>query len=161
MKSPPCLSVLVVKKCNMKGTSLLLVCLMLGTSIIAQQVSVISPPTAPKPIGPYSHALMNGNMLFVSGQIAIDPATGQADTANIETEVRRVMNNLHAILLEAGLDWKNIMKTTIYCTDLKNFEAINKVYASFLTAPYPARECIQVVALPKKMHVEMSVVAMK
>jgi len=127
----------------------------------SQDLRVITPPTAPRPIGPYSHALMKGEMLFVSGQIAIDPRTGQADTATIEDEVSRVMQNIHAILREAGLGWENVMKTTIYTTDLKHFETINKVYASFLKEPFPARETIQVAALPKKMHVEISVTAMK
>jgi 2-iminobutanoate/2-iminopropanoate deaminase len=127
----------------------------------AQEVKVITPPTAPKPIGPYSHALMKGEMLFVSGQIAIDPKTGQADTATIEKEINRVMGNILAILEEAGLGWQNVMKTTIYTTDLKYFETINRVYASYLKEPYPARETVQVAALPKKMHVEISVTAMK
>jgi 2-iminobutanoate/2-iminopropanoate deaminase len=127
----------------------------------AQEVKVITPPTAPKPIGPYSHALMKGEMLFVSGQIAIDPKTGQADTATIENEINRVMENILAILKEAGLGWQNVMKTTIYTTDLKHFETINRVYASYLKEPYPARETVQVAALPKKMHVEISVTAMK
>jgi 2-iminobutanoate/2-iminopropanoate deaminase len=145
----------------MKGVYLLLVCLFSGTVLCAQDLKVVNPPGAPDPIGPYSHALMKGGMLFASGQIAIDPVSGRADTLTMEQEVTRVMKNLHAILLEAGLDWKNIMKTTIYCTDLKNFGIINNVYASFLTAPYPARECIQVAALPKHMHVEISVIAVR
>jgi 2-iminobutanoate/2-iminopropanoate deaminase len=127
----------------------------------AQEIKVIAPASAPKPIGPYSLALMKGNMLFVSGQIAIDPQTGQADTATVESEISRVMKNIQAILAEAGLDWKNVMKATIYTTDLKNFETINKVYSSYLREPYPARETVQVAALPKKMHVEISVIAMK
>lgn len=127
----------------------------------SQDLKVITPPTAPKPIGPYSHALMKNGILYVSGQIAIDPATGLADTATIENEIRRVMQNVEAILKEAGLGWPNVMKTTIYTTDLKHFETINRVYASFLKEPFPARETIQVAALPKKMHVEISVTAMK
>ena len=127
----------------------------------AQEVRVIAPPTAPKPIGPYSHALMKDGMLFVSGQIAIDPATGKADTANFETEIRRVMANLGAILEEAGLGWEKVVKTTIFTTDLKHFETINRIYSSFVKEPYPARETVQVAALPKKMHVEISVIAVK
>ena len=127
----------------------------------AQETQVVTPPAAPKPIGPYSHALMRGGMLFVSGQIAIDPQTGKADTASVENEIGRVMQNTEAILKEAGLSWANVMKATIYTTDLKYFETINKVYSSYLKEPYPARETVQVAALPKKMHVEISVIAMK
>jgi 2-iminobutanoate/2-iminopropanoate deaminase len=128
---------------------------------VSQELKVICPPEAPKPIGPYSHALMKNNLLFVSGQIAIDPVTGEADTLTIENEIHRVMKNLFAILTEAGLDWSNIMKTTIYTTDLKNFSTINKIYSSYLKEPYPARETVQVAALPKNMHVEISVIALK
>lgn len=131
----------------------------LGIASSAQDLRVISPPSAPKPIGPYSHALMKGNLLFASGQIAIDPQTGAADTATIEQEVRRVMQNVEAILREAGLGWENVVKTTIFTTDLNHFETINRVYASYLKEPYPARETVQVAALPKKMHVEISVTA--
>lgn len=129
--------------------------------ISAQDLKVIAPPEAPKPIGPYSHGLMKNNMLFVSGQIAIDPQTGNADTLTIEKEVQRVMKNIEAILSEAGLDWSNVMKSTIFTTDLKNFNTINSIYSSFLKEPYPARETVQVAALPKKMHVEISVIAIK
>ncbi len=127
----------------------------------AQGVQVITPENAPTPIGPYSHALMNNGILFASGQIAIDPLTGRADTATIEQEITRVMQNVEAILKKAGMTWSNVMKTTIFTTDLRHFETINKVYASFLKEPYPARETVQVAALPRNMHVEISVTAMK
>jgi 2-iminobutanoate/2-iminopropanoate deaminase len=145
----------------MKRIVFLLIGALLGATSFSQEVKIITPPSAPKPIGPYSHALMKDGLLYVSGQIAIDPLTGQADTVTIESEIRRVMQNVQAILQEAGLGWSNVMKTTIYTTDLKHFETINKVYASYLKEPYPARETVQVAALPKKMHVEISVVAMK
>ena len=132
-----------------------------GIGCFAQEVQVIAPRNVPKPIGPYSHALMKGEMLFVSGQIAIDPATGNADTTTIEKEVNRVMQNIQIILKEAGLSWKNVMKTTIFTTDLRHFETINRIYASYLEEPYPARETVQVAKLPKNMHVEISVIAMK
>jgi 2-iminobutanoate/2-iminopropanoate deaminase len=140
---------------------LIALCFICAFNLSAQELKVIIPPTAPKPIGPYSHALMKGDMLFVSGQIAIDPGTGKADTATIETEISRVMQNIEAVLKEAGLGWSNVMKATIYTTDLKHFETINRVYAAYLKEPYPARETVQVAALPKKMHVEISVTAMK
>lgn len=145
----------------MRRISLVLILSFCYCVVFSQEVKVIAPPEAPKPIGPYSHALMKDNMLFVSGQIAIDPATGEADTLTIEQEVHRVMKNIYAILSEAGCDWANIMKTTIFTTDLRHFNTINSVYSSYLKEPYPARETVQVAALPKKMHVEISVVAMK
>jgi 2-iminobutanoate/2-iminopropanoate deaminase len=142
-------------------TLLLVVLAAISSGVFSQEVKVITPASAPKPIGPYSLALMKGNMLFVSGQIAIDPETGKADTLTLENEIIRVMQNIRAILQAAGLGWDQVMKTTIYTTDLKNFDLINRVYASYLKEPYPARETVQVAALPKKMHVEISVTAMK
>lgn len=145
----------------MKPTLITFVFIFLAILLQSQEITVIAPPAAPKPIGPYSHALMKDGMLYVSGQIAIDPATGQADTATIEQEVNCIMRNIEAVLKEAGLSWKHVMKTTIYTTNLAWFETINKVYASWLAPPYPARETVQVAALPRNMHVEISVTAMK
>jgi len=145
----------------MKQYMFLLILIICSILMAGQELKVISPPEAPRPIGPYSHALMKNNILFVSGQIAIDPQTGAADTLTIEAEVHRVMKNIHAILKEAGLDWSSIMKTTIFTTDLNNFNIINTIYSSYLKEPYPARETVQVAALPKKMHVEISVTAIK
>jgi len=122
---------------------------------------VISTDKAPKPIGPYSQAILAGNTLYLSGQIAIDPETGKMDTIDIPAEVRRIMKNLGAVLNVAGMDYKNIAKTTIYTTDLKNFKTINTIYAEYFKDNPPARETVQVGALPGKAHVEISGIAIK
>jgi 2-iminobutanoate/2-iminopropanoate deaminase len=132
-------------------------------SLIAQngQKQVIYTDKAPKPIGPYSQGIRMANTLYVAGQIAIDPATAKMDTADIETEIRRVLKNLGEVLSAGGMNYSNVIKTTIYTTDLKYFKSINAIYGeSFKEAP-PARETVQVVALPGKAHVEISAVAVK
>lgn len=117
---------------------------------------------APKPIGPYSQAVSNGNALFVSGQVAIDPVSGKLDTADIGTETKRVMENIKAILTAGKLQVKDIVKTTIYLTDLDDFKTVNDVYGSYFPAgAYPARETVQVTGLPKGAHIEISVVAVR
>lgn len=125
--------------------------------------AVIFTKDAPAPIGPYAQATARGNALFVSGQIAINPATGEMDTATIATETTRVMKNISAILKAAKLQSSDIVKTTIYLTDLKQFAAVNETYATFFPPGnnYPARETVQVTALPKGAHVEISVMAVK
>ena len=123
---------------------------------------VIATDSAPKPIGPYSQAVMRNNALFVSGQVAINPFTGAMDTADIKTETRRVMENISAILAEAKLEMHDIVKTTIYMTDLSHFAEMNEVYGSYFgDGPYPARETVQVAALPKGVHIEISVTAIR
>ena len=122
---------------------------------------VIQSPDAPKAIGPYSQAILAGNTLYVSGNIAIDPETGKMDTLNLETETRRVMSNLGAVLKEAGMSYNNIVKATIFMTDIKNYKQINTIYAEYFKDKPPAREAIQVVALPAGAHVEVSCVAVK
>jgi 2-iminobutanoate/2-iminopropanoate deaminase len=125
-------------------------------------VEVVSTDSAPKPIGPYSQAIRKGNALFVSGQVGIDPATGKFDTADISSEAKRAMENIKAILAASKLSMNDIAKTTIYLTDVKNFKAVNEVYATFFgSGPFPARETVGVAALPKGMHIEISVVAIK
>lgn len=115
---------------------------------------------APQPIGPYSQAVLRGNALFVSGQIALDPASGQMDTTGIEAETKRVMENIAAILRASHMEMKDIAKTTIYLTDLSTFNAVNEVYGSYFgKGPYPARETVEVQALPKGAHIEISVTA--
>jgi len=122
---------------------------------------VIQSPDAPKAIGPYSQAILAGNTLYVSGNIAIDPETGKMDTLNLETEIRRVMSNLGAVLKEAGMSYENVVKATIYTTDLKNYKLINTIYGEYFKEKPPARETVQVVALPAGAHVEVSCVAVK
>jgi 2-iminobutanoate/2-iminopropanoate deaminase len=122
---------------------------------------VIYSDQAPKAIGPYSQAIMIGNTVYLSGQIAIDPKTGKMDTLTIETEIKRVLDNLGEVLKSAGLSYENVVKSTIYTTDLKNFKTINTIYGTYFKEKQPARETVQVVALPGKAHVEISAIAVK
>lgn len=112
---------------------------------------------APAPIGPYSQAIAAGNLLFVSGQVAIVPATGNLNNPDIETETTQVMENIKAILAEAGTDFSRIVKTTIFLKDMQDFAAVNAIYGSYLSEPFPARETVQVAGLPKNANVEISV----
>jgi 2-iminobutanoate/2-iminopropanoate deaminase len=122
---------------------------------------VIQSPDAPKAIGPYSQAILAGNTLYVSGQIAIIPETGKMDTLNIDTEIRRVLSNLGAVLKEAGMTYDNVVKATIFTTDLKNYKLINTIYGEYFKDKPPARETVQVVALPAGAHVEISCIAVR
>jgi 2-iminobutanoate/2-iminopropanoate deaminase len=122
---------------------------------------VIQAKESPKAIGPYSQAILVGNTLYVSGNIALDPETGSMDTLNLETEIRRVMSNLGAVLKEAGMSYENVVKATIYTTDLKNYKFINTIYGEYFKVKPPARETVQVLALPAGAHVEVSCVAVK
>ncbi len=122
---------------------------------------VIMSPDAPKAVGPYSQAILAGSTLYVSGQLPLDPATGQMDTLNLEAEIRRVMSNLGAVLEEAGMSYPNVVKATIFMTDIKNYGLINSIYGGYFRESPPAREAIQVVALPKGAHVEISCIAVK
>jgi len=122
---------------------------------------VIQSPNAPKAIGPYSQAILAGNTLYISGQIAIIPETGKMDTLNFETEIRRVLSNLEAVLKEAGMTYENVVKATIYTTDLKNYKLINSIYGEHFKEKPPARETVQVAALPAGAHVEISAIAVK
>ncbi len=116
---------------------------------------------APKPIGPYSQAVWAGDTLFVSGQIALDPASGELIQGNIETETKAVLNNVNAILEKAGVGFSNIVKTSIFLKNMDDFAAVNAVYASYFTADFPARETVQVSKLPKDVNVEISVIAIR
>lgn len=120
---------------------------------------IISTPNAPAAIGPYSQAVKSGNLLFCSGQIAINPADGTLDTADIRTETHRVMKNIGALLASQGLDYGNIVKTTIFMADMGDYAAINEVYASYFSKDFPAREAVAVKTLPKNVNVEITVTA--
>lgn len=122
---------------------------------------IITSKNAPEPIGPYSHANLTGNTLYVSGQVAKDAVTGEMMQSDIKVETRKVMENVTAILAEAGMDTTHVVKTTIFCVNLGDFAAINEVYGSFFSGNYPARETVQVVKLPLNANVEISVVAVK
>lgn len=122
---------------------------------------VIKTENAPAPIGPYNQAIQYGDMLFVSGQIAIDPATGNLVEGDIQNETRMVMKNLEAVLKEAGMDFSNVIKTSIFLMDMGQFAQVNEVYAEYFTENPPARETVQVAGLPKGVNVEISLVAGK
>ena len=121
--------------------------------------TVITTSNAPAPIGPYSQAISIGNMLFVSGQIALNPLTQTLDAKNIAEEAKQVMSNIQGILNEAGMDFNNIVKTTIYLSDMSLFAEVNEIYATYFTSNFPARETLAVKGLPKNVNVEISVIA--
>jgi len=123
---------------------------------------IINTKKAPAPIGPYSQAVLMGNLLFTSGQIALDPETGKLNTETIQIETTLVMENLKAVLLEAEMTFNNIIKTTIFLSDMENFSEVNKIYGSYFNeAIAPARETVEVSKLPKNVNVEISVIASK
>jgi 2-iminobutanoate/2-iminopropanoate deaminase len=119
----------------------------------------ISTPAAPAAIGPYSQAIEDGEWLFCSGQIGIDPASGRLVEGGIEREMRRVMENLREVLGAAHLHFGDIVKTTIYVVDLKDFDIVNRIYGEHLNAPYPPRATVQVAALPRGARVEIDAIA--
>ena len=123
--------------------------------------SVVYSENAPEPIGPYSQAIQTGNMLFVSGQIAIKKSTGQLIIGNIEEETIQVMTNIGDILTAAGLDFSNVVKSSIFMKDMNNFPKINEVYGRYFKDSAPARESIEVSRLPKDVNVEISCIAVK
>lgn len=121
---------------------------------------VIKTENAPQPIGPYSQAIKVGNMLYVSGQIPLNPTTGAMVTGDIKAETKQVMENIKGILTEAKTNLDSVVKVTIFCTDLNDFAAINEMYGSYFTVMPPARETVQVVRLPKDARVEISVIVL-
>jgi 2-iminobutanoate/2-iminopropanoate deaminase len=120
---------------------------------------IIQSDQAPSPIGPYSQAVIAGNMIYVSGQIALHPVTGELVMSNLEAETRQVMENIRAILAQASISFDAIVKSSIFLSDMAHFTRVNEVYASFFTGNYPARETVQVAGLPKNVNVEISVIA--
>lgn len=114
---------------------------------------------APAPIGPYSQAILAGNELFCSGQIAIDPATGEMNGSDAAAQAEQVLRNIGAVLRAAGMDYANVVKTTIFLTDMNDFAAVNAVYASYFDAVKPARSTVAVSALPKSALVEIEAIA--
>ncbi|HEX4876970.1 MAG TPA: RidA family protein [Chitinophagaceae bacterium] len=123
--------------------------------------TVITTTSAPAPIGPYNQAILAGNMLFISGQICIDPATGQLKNKDVQEETHQVMHNLKAILQQAGMDFSHVVKTSIFITDMNQFSVINEAYGKYFEGDFPARETVQVSALPKFVNVEISMIAVK
>ena len=129
---------------------------------------IINTVNAPAPIGPYSQAVMHGDMLFISGQIALIPGTANLSDADITAETTQVMENLKAVLTEAGMEFSHVLKTTIFLSDMALFTQVNEVYGSYFNADlpagqagYPARETIAVKGLPKNVNVEISMIASK
>lgn len=123
------------------------------------QKQIIQTNNAPAPIGPYSQAVKAGNLLFVSGQVAFDPATGNLVMDTLQAEAHQVMKNLEAVLTEAGAGFANVVKTTIFLSDMSLFAEVNEVYGSYFTGEYPARETVAVKTLPRNVNVEISVIA--
>lgn len=121
--------------------------------------TIIQTDQAPAPIGPYSQAVKAGNMLFISGQIAIDPQTNELNNSDLNTETHQVMKNLSAVLAAAGLDFSNVVKTTIFLSDMSLFAAVNEIYGGYFTGEFPARETVAVKGLPRNVHVEISMIA--
>lgn len=123
--------------------------------------TIIKTDKAPNPIGPYSQAVLVNDTLFISGQIAFDPATGNLITINIIQETSQVMHNLLNILEAAGMHFSNVVKTTIFLKDMNDFPHMNEVYEQFFEKDFPARETVQVAGLPRGVNVEISMIAVK
>ena len=122
---------------------------------------IINTPNAPAPIGPYNQAVMMGDLLFISGQVALVPGTGDLANADLTEETNQVMKNLQAILTEAGMEFSHVVKTTIFLSDMSLFTAVNEIYGSYFKTDYPARETVAVKGLPKNVNVEISMIASK
>ena len=123
---------------------------------------IINTSKAPAPIGPYNQAILSGNTLYTSGQIALHPETMELVLDDIKTETTQVMENMKAVLIEAGMTFENVIKTSIFISDMNNFSQINEVYGSYFNeATAPARETVEVANLPKFVNVEISMIAVK
>jgi endoribonuclease L-PSP, putative len=120
---------------------------------------IINTSKAPAPIGPYNQAVLAGNMLFISGQVALKPGTGELANADIIEETHQVMKNLKAILAEADLDFNAVVKTTIFLSDMELFGQVNEIYGKYFDGDFPARETVAVKGLPKNVNVEISMIA--
>jgi len=123
--------------------------------------TIINTTSAPAPIGPYNQAILAGDTLYISGQICLDAKSGQLKNRDIQEETHTVMQNLKVILQEAGLGFGHVVKTTIFITDMNQFGAINEVYGKYFDSGFPARETVQVSALPKAVNVEISMIAVR
>ena len=119
----------------------------------------VSSPDAPKAIGPYSQAVRAGQLLFVSGQVPLDPATGQLVSGDIAAQTRRVFDNLGAVLKAGGRSFADVVRTTVFLADMNDFATVNEVYGTYFSEPYPARATVQVARLPKDARVEIDLIA--
>jgi 2-iminobutanoate/2-iminopropanoate deaminase len=122
---------------------------------------IINTSNAPKAIGPYSQAVWAGDLLFLSGQIALCPETGAFLNSSLEEESHQVMKNIKSILNAAEMDYQNIIKSSIFLKDMNDFAEVNQIYASYLSEPFPARETVEVARLPKDARIEISIIAKK
>jgi 2-iminobutanoate/2-iminopropanoate deaminase len=123
--------------------------------------TIINTKNAPAPIGPYNQAIMVDNTLYISGQVCIDSSTSSLKNKDVQEETHQVMKNLKVILQEAGMSFNNVVKTTIFITDMNRFSEINEIYGKYFDGDFPARETVQVSALPKFVNVEISMIAVK
>ena len=123
--------------------------------------TIIKSDKAPAPLGPYSQAVMAGNTLYCSGQVGIDPTTNKLNDADLETETNQVMQNLSAVLNEAGFEFKDVVKCSIFLKDMNDFVEVNKIYGQFFPENPPARETVQVSVLPLDVNVEISLIAVR
>lgn len=123
--------------------------------------NIIHTKSAPEPIGPYNQAILVKDTLYISGQICIDPSTGNLKNRDIQEETHQVMQNLKSILSEGGMSFSHVVKTTIFLTDMNRFGEINEIYGKYFDKDFPARETVQVSALPKFVNVEISMIAIK
>lgn len=150
---------------KLKNICVLMLILFIGGCNVNQQSKlekvVIQSPDAPAAIGPYSQAIQVGNTLYCSGQIAIDPATGQLVNETIEAETEQVLKNLGAVLKAAGMDYSDVVRATVYMSDMANYGRINSIYAKYFTEKPPARAAVQVANLPRYVNVEISCIAVK
>ena len=132
----------------------------IGFTCTHYEKKIIQTDKAPAPVGPYNQAIIHSGTLYISGQIALDPATGELVTGDIEAETRRVMENLRAILAEADLTFEDVIKCSIFVSDMNNYGRINEVYATYFDeATAPARELVEVANLPKFVNIEISAIA--
>ena len=122
---------------------------------------IINTKNAPAPIGPYSQAVLSGNTLYTSGQIAINPKSGKLILDSIELETIQVMNNMKAVLQEAEMTFEDVVKASIFISNMDDFAQINEIYNQYFTSGYPARETVEVARLPKDVNVEISMIALK
>lgn len=122
---------------------------------------IINTQAAPAPIGPYNQGVLANGTLYISGQVCIDPHTGNLKNRDIQEETHQVMQNLKAILAEASMSFSNVVKTTIFITDMNQFSEINEIYGKYFSGDFPARETVQVSALPKSVNIEISMIAVQ
>lgn len=122
---------------------------------------IIKSDNAPAPLGPYSQAVLAGNTLYCSGQVGIDPTTNKLNDADLETETNQVMQNLNAVLTEAGFTFKDVVKCSIFLKDMNDFSVVNQIYGGYFIEAPPARETVQVAGLPLDVNVEISLIAVK